>query len=747
MADRLLLLLSLLVVFQTGCVTGSGDHRPPLPPVQEINSNDTDGALKRSGIKDLTAFFADPVVQDILGTGWSNRKQALLDYGAFVHAGNETPLSAFAGGTDPASAAQFKGKAALVFHLLRTMISEEAFSRAVAKITNQQPSGQRSWDDIRVLFEKESGQDLGWFFTQWIGRKRLPDLHAENPGVRRSGSRFEVSFEVIQKNGVYILDLPVTVSFQRGGSTTQRIRLDEERKQVTLTFDDEPLLLVIDQDYDLPRMLTDDETPPLLSTLLGDELPLMVLPVSQPDVYKDLRELFKKQGAEERKAEGLRDEDIRQSSLVLLGSDNPVINRLFGRMEPGTADVAVAVKKNPLNYNKVAVLVQARSGSAAAVAAKELARYGASSTILFNRNITAKTAGSERGIIMELGQEPLVIDLSMLKTMSAVIAGAAGKKIVYVGEYHDRFAHHNVQLQVIKSLHQKDPKLAIGMEMFQRPFQKTLDDYLGGAIDEREFLKRSEYFKRWGFDYNLYKPILDFARAEKIPVVALNLTREIVEKVSKRGMDALSDEEKKALPQQMDFSDDDYRDRLKQVFGQHKSSDERSFDFFYQAQILWDETMAESIDQYLTQHPDLRMVVLAGGGHIAFESGIPLRAFRRNSFPYVTVLNDADIEPGAANYIVFPRQLNGVIAPRLMVSLKELGGRLSIVDFQEGSVAKQAGLRTGDTIIAVDGSAISTVEDLKLLLFYKKKGEALMVKVMRKRFLRGDKEMEFMVTL
>lgn len=746
MAYRSLLLLSLLVVFQTGCAIGSGT-RPLLPPVPELNSSDADNALKRSGIKDLTAFFADPVVQDIMGAGWTHRKQALLDYGAFVHAANETPLTAFAGGNDPASATQFKGKAALVFHLLRTMIKEEAFSRAVAKISEQQPSEQRSWDDIRVAFENESNQDLGWFFSQWIGRKGLPALHAENPSMRRSGSRYEVSFEVVQKNGVYILDLPVTASFPQGGSTTQKIRLDEERKKVTLTFDDEPLSLVIDQDYDLPRMLTDDETPPLLSTLLGDGRPLLVLPISQPGVYKDLRELFKKQGAEERKADGLRDEDLRQSSLVLLGSDNPVIGRLFGRMETETADVAVVMKKNPLNHDKVALLVQARSGSAAAAAANELSRFGASSTILFNREITAQTTVSERGIIMELGQEPLVLDLSLVKTMKAVIDGTSGKKIVYVGEYHDRFAHHNVQLQVIKSLHKKDPKLAIGMEMFQRPFQKTLDDYMGGTIDEREFLKRSEYFKRWGFDYNLYKPIIDFARAEKVPVIALNLTREIVEKVSKSGMDALSEEEKKALPQQMDFSDDDYRGRLKQVFSQHKNSDDRSFEFFYQAQILWDETMAESIDQYLKQRPDLRMVVLAGGGHIAFESGIPLRAFRRNSEPYVTVLNDADIEPGAANYIVYPRPLDGVTAPRLMVSLKELNSRLSIVDFQEGSVAKQAGLRAGDTILSVDNSAITTVEDLKLMLFYKKKGDVLAVKIMRKRFLLGDKEMEFTVTL
>ena len=107
------------------------------------------------------------------------------------------------------------------------------------------------------------------------------------------------------------------------------------------------------------------------------------------------------------------------------------------------------------------------------------------------------------------------------------------------------------------------------MEMFQRPFQKTLDEYISGSIDEREFLKKSEYFKRWGFDYNLYKPILDFARAEKIPVVALNLRREITDKVSKTGMDSLTDDERKDVPEQMDFSDKEYRDRLRQVFDQH----------------------------------------------------------------------------------------------------------------------------------------------------------------------------------
>ena len=46
-----------------------------------------------------------------------------------------------------------------------------------------------------------------------------------------------------------------------------------------------------------------------------------------------------------------------------------------------------------------------------------------------------------------------------------------------------------MELEIIKDLHRRGRNIAIGMEMFQRPFQKALDDYIEGKIDEREFLK------------------------------------------------------------------------------------------------------------------------------------------------------------------------------------------------------------------------------------------------------------------
>lgn len=556
-------------------------------------------------------FLRDLIAEEAAGKDAAARKTMMLDYGTSVDAKNEVSLRDFRGGDDAASRAVGRGKAGLVLHLLRRAVGEEVFGRAAGKILEATPAARQSWDEVRTVFEKESGKDLGGFFEQWVDQKGLPDLRADNASVRGSGSRFEVSFDLLQTGDVYTLDIPLVISFVYGGSTTDSVRLDAGKKQAVIVVDEEPSVLEIDREYDIPRKLTQ----------------------------------------------------------------------------------------------------------------------------------------AEEGIRMNLREEPAVVDVSDLKTLSQVIEAAAGKKIVYVGEYHDRFSHHTVQLQVIKGMYRKEPRLAIGMEMFQRPFQAVLDDYLSGAIEEREFLKKSEYFQRWNLDYNLYKPILDFARAGKIPVIALNLRREIVEKVSKSGMDALTGDERKEIPSQTDFSDSDYRERLRQVFDRHKGEGQRNFDFFCQAQILWDETMAMSIDEYLKKNTERRMVVLAGEGHLAYGSGIPKRAFRRNGYEYAVILNDAVAERAIADYLVYPQTLEGVTAPRLMVALKESDGKVVIADLPQDSVARKAGLKTGDTIVSIDGASVRTAADVKLELFYKKQNDEIRVKAVRRRFLLGEKDMEFVVKL
>ena len=467
------------------------------------------------------------------------------------------------------------------------------------------------------------------------------------------------------------------------------------------------------------------------------------------EIYAGAIESWKQRGAEERQVDTIKDADVNRSSFLAFGPDNPLVGRLYGRVEPRKEALTLIAKKNPWNPDKVVVLVQAGTVQAASGALSAVLLHGNCSVLSIDAKgqVAQETLDSERGIVMELREEAAAIDVSALKTLSNVIAGVSGKKIVYVGEYHDRFAHHNVQLRIIKGLFRKDPKIAVGMEMFQRPFQKTLDEYVGGSIDEREFLKKSEYFKRWGFDYNLYKPILDFARTEKVPVVALNLSREVTDKVSRTGMDSLTDDERKDVPKLMDFSDMEYRDRLRQVFDQHETASERNFDFFLQAQILWDEGMARSIDEYLRKYPDRRMIVMAGVGHLAYGSGVPKRTFRRNGFSYATVLSDVAIEEDIADFVVFPPSIEGMTSPKIMAVLKETGEQVSIAELPEGSVSKKAGIKVGDIVVSLDNAVIRSVDDIRIALFYKKSEDMVRIKVERKRFLSGYAEIEFEVKL
>ncbi len=344
------------------------------------------------------------------------------------------------------------------------------------------------------------------------------------------------------------------------------------------------------------------------------------------------------------------------------------------------------------------------------------------------------------------GEEAVAVEISTLKTLPDVMTHVADKKIVYVGENHDQVSNHVVELEVIKDLHRRGKTIAVGMEMFQRPFQKVLDEYIEGKIDEREFLKGTQYFKRWGFDYNLYRPILLFTRSEKIPVVAINQRQEIVDKVFRSGLDSLSEEERKFIPSGMDFSDEAYKERLKKVFQEHENFGAKNFNFFYEAQILWDETMAESIDEFLKTHPTYQMVVLAGNGHLAYGSGIPKRTARRNEFNYALILNDTHLKKDIADYVFFPGAIVGETSPKLMVLLTEERGKVEVAGFPSESNSEKAGIRVGDIIVSIDQAPIHGIDDLKIDLLSRKRGEKVNVRVLRKGFL-GSQKMNFEVVL
>ncbi|MEO0704801.1 MAG: ChaN family lipoprotein [Cyanobacteria bacterium J06649_5] len=265
-------------------------------------------------------------------------------------------------------------------------------------------------------------------------------------------------------------------------------------------------------------------------------------------------------------------------------------------------------------------------------------------------NATAKLARSSE-------DNPDVLQAIIQGDQSAGEVNSSPAQVVYLAENHNSAADHAAQLEIVQSLAEAGD-IAIALEMFQRPFQAPLDAYLAGEITEAELVEQSEYETRWGFDWELYAPIIRYAKAQSIPLIALNTPAEVTRKVAREGLAGLSGEDLEHIPPiaEVDTSNVAHRKWVGEVFNAHGGAGHSlNFENFYAAQVLWDETMAARIATQLDAEPNRRVVVLAGEGHVVYGHGIPSRVERR--LPEVTqasvqlVAPEEDAEAGVTDFV------------------------------------------------------------------------------------------------
>lgn len=366
---------------------------------------------------------------------------------------------------------------------------------------------------------------------------------------------------------------------------------------------------------------------------------------------------------------------------------------------------------------------------------------------------TPSQATSIAGMVPQEEPDPKtrVVDLSTLQDMQGLLDRIADRRVVFIGESHDRYEDHLNQLAVIQGLHRRGKSLAIAAEFFQQPFQEAVDDYIAGAISESEFLRRTQYFDRWRFDYRLYRPILRFARAEAIPVIALNLEAELTRRVGEVGIAGLTDEERARIPTEIDRSDPKYRERIEKVFAMHPSDGGQDIEHFIEVQLLWDEGMAARAADYLEAHPDRTLIVLAGSGHVEYGQGIPKRLTRRIDVPTATILNGTQrsMDPAAADFFLYPREIGLPASGLLGVMLESSNGQggARIQGFAESSGAKDAGIKEGDRIVRIGEQPVAAYADVRIALVDRRPGETLPVEVLRKRPIGADERLSFDVQL
>lgn len=225
-----------------------------------------------------------------------------------------------------------------------------------------------------------------------------------------------------------------------------------------------------------------------------------------------------------------------------------------------------------------------------------------------------------------------------------MLADLSRADAVFVGEQHDDPNTHRLELAIVEGLTGRGVPVVVSLEMFERDVQPSLDRYTGGDTTEQQFLKESRPWPAYATDY---RPLVEFAKAHKLPVIAANVPRRIAADVSKTGLgaiDKLGDERGFAAAEMTCPPSGSYFDRFAEAMGGHAGANAN----FYYAQCVKDETMGEAVARaFRSATGRVTIVHVNGAFHSDFSEGAAVSARRRmpgRRIAVVSVLPVADLD-------------------------------------------------------------------------------------------------------
>ena len=213
-------------------------------------------------------------------------------------------------------------------------------------------------------------------------------------------------------------------------------------------------------------------------------------------------------------------------------------------------------------------------------------------------------------------------------SIDKIIADCEDADVLFFGEEHNDSAGHYLENKIFQALHKKyGEQLALSLEMFETDGQLGLNEYLAGFIDETRFAKD---VRLWS-NYKDYRPMIEYAKQNKIPVIAANPPRRYVSLVSRRGMkslDSLSKDAKKYLPPlPYDTLSGRYREKFIDIMqGSPGGENPR----VYHSQSLWDAGMSYSIYKFLKKNKRKKIFHCVGGFHTEEKLGTAAQLQMRN---------------------------------------------------------------------------------------------------------------------
>jgi len=352
---------------------------------------------------------------------------------------------------------------------------------------------------------------------------------------------------------------------------------------------------------------------------------------------------------------------------------------------------------------------------------------------------------------------PLVLDAitdtadGSLLTPDELAKRLAGARLLLVGEEHTSIEFHRVQARVIEALVAAGRKVILGLEMYPYTAQAGLDAWPAGSQPEEEFITASRWYEHWGYSWHYYRDIFLYARAHRLPLVAVNTPREVVAAVRRKGLEGLTPEERAHIPADIDVDHADHMAFFKATFAGAEGPvhgpgmSDTMWRNMLSAQATWDASMGANAVKALArpENRDAIMIVLVGSGHVAYGVGIERQARKwfdgriASLIPVaVTRVHGPTVKTAQASYANYlwavPTEID-TLYPSLGLSMAVGQGETArtVLLVQNGTPAADAGFLPKDVLLSMDGAPIPDKETYSRLMAGKRWGDAATFEVRR----------------
>ncbi|WP_366513608.1 ChaN family lipoprotein [Pseudoalteromonas sp.] len=191
--------------------------------------------------------------------------------------------------------------------------------------------------------------------------------------------------------------------------------------------------------------------------------------------------------------------------------------------------------------------------------------------------------------------------------------------VVLVGEWHTHPGVHLFQAELFQQLSTQSKALALSLEQFSRADQQTLNLYVEGKIGEQYLIDNTNAWPNYQSDY---RALVELAIVNNAAVIAANAPKYVVTCVARQGinyLDKLDAQQRSFIAKEIDISPSPYKERFMQSMHHGTPSQNENF---YAAQVIWDETMAESIVDYIKENKGSQVMHIAGDFHVKEGQGI-----------------------------------------------------------------------------------------------------------------------------